>query len=81
MSGFLVPFGGLALLILVWAVFRRGGYKRAPLDAPPGPDWVKTEERFTDPTSGDRLEVWFQPASGERAYVRSAAHHHGGPRS
>jgi hypothetical protein len=60
----------LALPVLVWLLFRRGGYKRQPLDAPPGPDWEPTNERFVDPSSGETLAVWFHPPSGERAYVR-----------
>jgi hypothetical protein len=71
MTAFVIWAGAIALTVLVWALFRRGGYKRQPLDAPPGPDWVKTEERFVDPSSGETLDVWFQPASGERAYVRA----------
>jgi hypothetical protein len=60
----------LALPVLVWLLFRSGGYKRQPLDAPPGPDWEPTNERFVDPSSGETLAVWFHPPSGERAYVR-----------
>jgi hypothetical protein len=60
----------IALALLVWFVFRSGGYKRQPLDAPPGPDWEPTNERFVDPSSGETLAVWFHPPSGERAYVR-----------
>jgi hypothetical protein len=60
----------IALAVLVWFVFRSGGYKRQPLDAPPGPDWEPTNERFVDPSSGETLAVWFHPPSGERAYVR-----------
>lgn len=56
---------------LIWLLFRDGGYKRQPLDAPPGPDWVKTGERFIDPTSGEPVEVWFDPGSGKRSYVRT----------
>jgi len=63
--------GLLALAALVWFVFRSRGYKRRPLDAPPGPDWVPTNERFVDPSSGETLTVWFHPSSGERAYVRT----------
>ena len=59
--------------LLIWALFRRGGYKRRPLDAPPGPDWRPTGESFVDPTSGQLLEVWQSPDSGERAYVRTRA--------
>jgi hypothetical protein len=60
-----------AALILVWLLFRSGGYKRQPLDAPPGRDWTFTGERFIDPKSGELLEVWFYARSGERAYVRA----------
>lgn len=61
----------VTLPFLIWLLFRKGGYKRRPRDAPPGPDWRPTGERFVDPTSGEMLEVWFHPASGERAYVQS----------
>jgi hypothetical protein len=63
--------GFLALIVLAWFLFRKGGYKRRPLDAPPGPDWVRTEECFIDPSSGETLDVWFHPPSGNRAYVRT----------
>jgi hypothetical protein len=71
MIAFAVWAGIIALVVLIWLVFRTGGYKRAPLNAPPGPDWQKTDERFVDPRSGETLEVWFHPRSGERAYVRA----------
>jgi hypothetical protein len=60
-----------AALVLIWLLFRSGGYKREPLDAPPGRDWTFTGERFVDPKSGELLEVWQQPRTGERAYVRA----------
>jgi hypothetical protein len=75
MTGFLIWLGAVLLPLLIWALFRRGGYKRRPLDAPPGPGWQRTEERFVDPASGETLEVWFDPRSGERTYVR-ARHNH-----
>jgi hypothetical protein len=28
-----------------------------------------TQERFVDPTTGQRLRVWIDPTSGERSYV------------
>ncbi len=68
--------GGVVLVVLIWLLFRKGGYKRRPLDAPPGPGWQRTDERFADPSSGEALEVWFHPDSGERAYVRARR---GGP--
>jgi hypothetical protein len=71
MSAFAIWLAGVMLVALIWFFFRSGGYKRKPLDAPPGPDWVKTDERFVDPSSGETLDVWFHPGSGERAYVRA----------
>ena len=70
MTAFAFPFGVLALTVLAWLLFRSGGYKRKPLDAPPGLDWELTDERFVDPSTGETLAVWFHPRSGERVYVR-----------
>jgi hypothetical protein len=71
MIGFAIWCAAIVLPFLIWFLFRKGGYKRTPLDAPPGPDWAPTGERFVDPTSGETLDVWFRASSGERAYVRS----------
>lgn len=71
MIGFLIWCGVVLLPLIIWALFRKGGYKRRPRDAPPGPGWVQTQERFVDPSSGETLEVWFHPHSGERTYVRT----------
>ncbi len=71
MIGSLVPAGIFVALLLIWFFFQSGGYKRRPLDAPPGRDWSFIGERFVDPKSGEMLEVWFCPRNGERAYVRS----------
>jgi hypothetical protein len=60
-----------AALVLIWLLFRKGGYKRQPLDAPPGRGWTFTGERFVDPSSGALIEVWWNPRLGERAYVRA----------
>ena len=73
MIPFLFPLGIFLAVILIWFFFRSGGYKRHPLDAPPGPDWTFTGERFRDPQSGEMLEVWYCPRTGERAYVRARA--------
>ena len=71
MIPFLFPLGVFVALFLIWLLFRKGGYKRRPLDAPPGGDWRFTGERFFDPPSGEMLEVWYSPRTGERAYVRA----------
>jgi hypothetical protein len=73
MIPFLFPLGVFVALFLIWFFFRKGGYKRRPLDAPPGGDWRFTGERFLDPPSGEMLEVWYSPRTGERAYVRAPA--------
>jgi hypothetical protein len=73
--GVLFPAALFVALILIWFFFRSGGYKRRPLDAPPGRDWSFTGERFFDPKSGEMLEVWYCPGNGERAYVRSRSGH------
>ena len=71
MSPFLIWGLMVAIPVLVWFFFRSGGYKRRPLDRPPGPGWELTPERFVDPHRGETLDVWFHPRTGERAYVRS----------
>ena len=71
MTRILFPVAFFIALILIWFFFRQNGYKRHPLDAPPGRDWTLTAERFLDPQSGELLEVWYCPRTGERAYVRA----------
>jgi hypothetical protein len=55
--------------ILAAVLFERRRYK-APLDEPPGEGWEATAETFIDPGSGEALRVYFNPATGKRAYVR-----------
>lgn len=57
--------------VVVWLLFRSGGYKRRPAAQPGGAGWERTEERFVDPTSGEVLVVWYCARTGERAYVRA----------
>ena len=33
-----------------------------------GGDWQKTEERFVDPESGQTMQVFYNPRTGERRY-------------
>jgi hypothetical protein len=70
-TGLVLPVGIFVAVLLIWLVFRNGGYKRRPLDAPPGADWKFTGERFFDPSFGVMVEVWSEPGTGERAYVRA----------
>jgi hypothetical protein len=61
-----------AMLILAGLVLERRRYKRV-LDAPPGPDWTATTERFIDTETGAETVVYFNPKTGSRAYVRVKA--------
>lgn len=68
-----VPPAALWLLIVGGAItagtlFERVFYK--PLQSNrPGAGWVKTDERFVDPNTGETVDVFYDPASGERQYV------------
>lgn len=58
---------GLAIagaLVVVGVLFERR-YSNTP---PPGAQWQTTGERFTDPVTGEEVEVQYDPASGERRY-------------
>jgi hypothetical protein len=57
--------------MLLAILFERRGYKRI-VDDRPGPDWQPTGERFVDPNTGVPVEVYFQPATGKRVYVRGS---------
>ena len=65
--------GGVGGLIVTGALlaggvaFERFRYKQE-LDRPPGPGWTRTEEQMVDEEGV--VTVWFNPATGERAYVR-----------
>ncbi|MDB5451750.1 MAG: hypothetical protein JWO33_328 [Caulobacteraceae bacterium] len=65
-------WGGViwAVALLVGLVFERSRYKRI-LDAPPGPEWTVTAERFVDPETGVATVVYFNPKTGKRAYVKA----------
>jgi hypothetical protein len=65
----LAPAAIGAVMVLA-ILFERRGYKRI-VDVRPGPDWQATGERFVDPGSGVPVEVFFQPATGKRVYVRT----------
>ncbi len=61
--------GGAGALLLLGTLFERTRYRRLG-DAPPGPGWTDTGERFRDPETGATVAVFFRPPSGERRYVR-----------
>jgi hypothetical protein len=70
--------GGVAIVAVVLerSRYRSGAAERHAADpgpgggepARPGPPFRPTEEVFVDPTSGHRLRVYLDPATGERRY-------------
>ena len=53
-------------LLLLFGILLEQRYK-PPVAAAKG---QPTGERFVDPTTGELMEVWYDPATGERSYVR-----------
>jgi hypothetical protein len=66
--------GGVGAL-LVWGIILAGGiaferFRYKPdLDRPPGPGFIRTDEKTVDERGV--VTVWFNPTTGERAYVRA----------
>jgi hypothetical protein len=58
---------GVGGLILLGTLFERWRYR--PNESRPGAGWEPTGERFQDPQSGQTLQVFYDPRSGERRYV------------
>jgi hypothetical protein len=56
-----------ALLIASLALEGRYGRPGAPTNVPPHA-WELTSERFVDDETGQLLEVWIDPLTGERRY-------------
>jgi hypothetical protein len=61
--------GIVGALFTVGIAIERYHYKRLR-EAPPGPEWVLTGERFVDHATGGMVSVYYKPATGERIYVK-----------
>jgi hypothetical protein len=61
----------VGLIALVGILFERWRYRQ--LTGRPDGSWEATGERFVDPTSGEPVEVFFNPRTGERRYVADKA--------
>jgi hypothetical protein len=57
----------LGAIVLIGTLFERWRYRR--IEEPPNGRWQRTDEQFIDPSSGDPVEVMFDPRTGERRYV------------
>lgn len=54
-------------VILLGTLFERWRYRNRNVTASRG-DWQPTGERFVDPGTGEKMEVLYDPESGERLY-------------
>ena len=63
---------GVGAVMLLAILFERRGYKRI-VEGAPGPDWQRTGERFLDPNTDVPVEVYFQPTTGKRVYVKQTS--------
>jgi hypothetical protein len=57
----------IGVIVLIGTLFERWRYRH--IEEPPKGPWQRTGERFIDPSTGDPVEVMFDPRSGERRYV------------
>ena len=57
----------MGVIVLIGTLFERWRYRR--IESPPNGQWQRTDERFIDPSSGEPVEVMFDPRTGERRYV------------
>lgn len=62
--------GVTAAILLVLIAFERTRY-RPKVDLSKG-EWIRTGERFEDPSTGETMEVYANPRTGERDYRRLA---------
>jgi hypothetical protein len=61
----------VGVILLIGTLFERWRYRRIG-DLPRG-DWQQTGEQFFDPSTGEPVDVLFDPHTGERRYVAGKA--------
>ena len=66
-SYYILEFLVVAAAIIVTTRARRK--RMRPPATPLKERWIKTDEIFSDPTTGIRQRVWYDPETGERHYV------------
>ena len=57
----------LGVIVLIGTLFERWRYRR--IEEASNGRWQRTDEQFIDPSTGDPVEVMFDPRTGERRYV------------
>jgi hypothetical protein len=62
----------IGVIVLIGTLFERWRYRH--IEEPPTGHWQRTGEQFIDPSTGDPVEVMFDPRTGERRYVAGKSH-------
>jgi hypothetical protein len=57
----------IGVTVLIGTLFERWRYRH--IEELPKGHWQRTGEQFIDPSTGEPVEVLFDPGSGERRYV------------
>jgi len=57
----------IGVTVLLGTLFERWRYR--DIEKPSNGNWQRTGEKFLDPSTGDPVEVMFDPRTGERRYV------------
>jgi hypothetical protein len=57
----------IGVIVLIGTLFERWRYRN--IEEPQNGNWQRTDEQFIDPSTGDPVEVMFDPRTGERRYV------------
>lgn len=58
----------IAALVFAGTAFERWRYRKGA--GPQGAQWQMTDEKFSDPITGEEMQVQYDPVSGERRYLR-----------
>jgi hypothetical protein len=57
----------IGVIVLIGTLFERWRYRH--IEESPTDHWQRTGEQFIDPSTGEPVEVMFDPRTGERRYV------------
>jgi hypothetical protein len=68
------PLAIVGLLVLASLVWERRYGRQGRQKSIPHSDWQLTDEKFIDDETGEAVEVWIDPLTGERRYEPLGSH-------